>query len=125
MLSLALKGVIATCSGSVQNQTPSEETLSDIDEDGIADIFDNCPETPNADQADYDRDGLGDVCDDYSVIDFFISTLPIIYVDTFGGTIIDEPKIPAHMDIINEGLYEYNYITDTPAHSTTIGIELK
>ena len=37
---------------------------TDVDNDGILDQFDNCPNTPNADQSDIDFDGLGDVCDD-------------------------------------------------------------
>ncbi len=35
----------------------------DGDNDGICDAFDNCPNDPNANQADADADGLGDVCD--------------------------------------------------------------
>lgn len=35
----------------------------DSDGDGVADGDDNCPETPNPDQADLDGDGLGDACD--------------------------------------------------------------
>lgn len=35
----------------------------DRDRDGIRNRLDNCPETPNPDQADNDRDGLGDLCD--------------------------------------------------------------
>ncbi len=35
----------------------------DSDGDGICDADDNCPNTPNADQADLDQDGVGDVCD--------------------------------------------------------------
>ena len=35
----------------------------DLDGDGILDNIDNCPLTPNANQADNDQDGKGDVCD--------------------------------------------------------------
>ncbi len=36
----------------------------DDDDDGVLDINDNCPLLANADQADNDGDGIGDVCDD-------------------------------------------------------------
>lgn len=35
----------------------------DLDGDGIADDVDNCPTTPNPDQADTDGGGVGDACD--------------------------------------------------------------
>ena len=35
----------------------------DRDDDGIFNVSDNCPDIPNVDQADFDGDGLGDVCD--------------------------------------------------------------
>ena len=36
----------------------------DVDQDGIVDIADNCPDsTPNTDQKDTDGDGLRDACD--------------------------------------------------------------
>ncbi|TNF34704.1 MAG: DUF4215 domain-containing protein [Deltaproteobacteria bacterium] len=37
--------------------------LDDVDNDGVLDGDDNCPAVKNADQEDYDGDGLGDVCD--------------------------------------------------------------
>jgi hypothetical protein len=36
---------------------------TDRDNDGIPDADDNCPDTPNPDQADSDGDGRGDACD--------------------------------------------------------------
>jgi len=36
----------------------------DADNDGVLDVDDNCPQTPNADQANNDGDALGDVCDE-------------------------------------------------------------
>ena len=35
----------------------------DADGDGVLDVMDNCPSVANADQADLDGDGQGDVCD--------------------------------------------------------------
>jgi len=37
--------------------------LIDNDNDGIEDNLDNCPSVFNPDQADFDNDGIGDVCD--------------------------------------------------------------
>ena len=42
---------------------PCNPVISDLDADTIGDACDNCPSTPNTDQADFDHDGIGDVCD--------------------------------------------------------------
>lgn len=42
---------------------PADETGPDADGDGKADDFDNCPGTSNTNQADYDGDGVGNVCE--------------------------------------------------------------
>jgi TolB protein len=39
------------------------EEDQDRDDDAVPDNSDNCPDTANADQADRDQDGIGDVCD--------------------------------------------------------------
>ena len=38
--------------------------LSDVDDDGVEDIVDNCKNTQNPDQSDLDSDSIGDVCDE-------------------------------------------------------------
>lgn len=61
----------ATVSLSETDPTPANNTASDTDTvippdqdgDGIADAADNCPLVANANQADVDGDGIGDLCD--------------------------------------------------------------
>jgi len=36
---------------------------TDDDDDGVADVLDNCRLVPNAEQADPNQDGTGDACD--------------------------------------------------------------
>ncbi len=60
------------------------------------------------------------------IVDFESSNLPIILINTNGNTIVDEPKITAHMSIINHENGDRNYVTDTPnEYDGYIGIELR
>ncbi len=50
-------------SDGVELTNGTDPLITDTDGDGIADNLDNCPLTSNANQADNDQDGKGDVCD--------------------------------------------------------------
>ncbi|MEI6125442.1 MAG: ice-binding family protein [Pseudomonadota bacterium] len=43
--------------------TTTPPPIIDSDKDSVPDATDNCPDTYNPDQADFDNDGIGDVCD--------------------------------------------------------------
>lgn len=51
-------GIDNNCDGEVD-----DGGVCDADGDGVLDDVDNCPSEANPDQADFDLDGLGDVCD--------------------------------------------------------------
>lgn len=53
----------ATPSGEVANAEGCSVSQRDADADGVEDDNDNCPTFSNADQADADQDGIGDVCE--------------------------------------------------------------
>lgn len=49
--------------GSLTASIPIVDLMSDEDEDGIPDSYDNCASVANVDQADLDGNGVGDVCE--------------------------------------------------------------
>ena len=53
----------SSCAGPLQACKTTTESTNDADNDGVLDGADNCPNVANADQADNDNDGIGNVCD--------------------------------------------------------------
>lgn len=60
---IAIWGGTNTGSGNIFSGFGIEPGVTDADGDGVNDDVDNCPAVANADQADLDNDGTGDVCD--------------------------------------------------------------
>jgi PKD repeat protein len=55
--------VFRTFTIEVGARDPAASPAPDRDDDGIQDVADNCPDDPNREQEDADRDGRGDPCD--------------------------------------------------------------
>gem|GEM_PF-5365734 len=53
-----------TLPGALECWVGSVGPAPDADGDGVPDLTDNCPDTPNPDQVDSDGDGIGDACDE-------------------------------------------------------------
>ena len=61
------------------------DPVADSDGDGIPDVDDNCPNTANPDQNDFDLDGIGNACDDFTRLGW---NLPRIINNWFGWDIL-------------------------------------
>ena len=61
---------------------------ADADGDGITDDVDNCVDTANANQLDYDADGIGNVCDEALLFDVLVEAEGAnVFATSIGGEI--------------------------------------
>lgn len=90
--------------------------VSDADGDGVPDSEDNCPATPNLDQADADGDGIGDACDPCP-----LDPLNDADGDGICGNVDNCPNIanPDQADADNDGV---GNVCDTPNDTDGDGI---
>lgn len=85
-------------------------SMQDSDGDRVGDDVDNCPKSYNPDQADFDGDGLGDVCDDSDGDGFPDSVdncrlIPNNQTDSDNDRLGDACDIPGELDTTPPTLY--------------------
>jgi VCBS repeat-containing protein len=87
---------------------PYTGTGDDADMDGIPNIFDNCETVSNADQSDYDNDGVGDLCDSISTLEDGSpgSLRDIIERAPSGHVITFDPSLAGQTILLNGGRIE-------------------
>jgi hypothetical protein len=56
---------------------------------------------------------------------FTDSDIPIVIIDTYNATIVNEPKIVSHFKLLYNGPNVRNYLTDVPDYEGEIGIEIR
>ena len=84
------------------------DPVTDTDEDGVADLEDNCPLDDNPGQEDEDRDGVGDVCDAA-----FVGPSP--YLSSLNSPFVGETFSVFHLEDFEDGAL------DTPGVSANAG----
>ena len=105
---------------------------ADADEDGIFDVLDNCPAVSNPDQNDFDKDGIGNLCDnDTGALSFSFppepnSTLPVeIRLSYQLGLQANTAQVETNlMEVTNLGDNTYRIpMTDSEARAVAIDFE--
>jgi cytosine/adenosine deaminase-related metal-dependent hydrolase len=80
-------------------QQCTHATSGDLDGDGIPNGLDNCPEKANDNQADADKDGRGDVCDQCSVSNAGAVPCPMTISTVRDKSASGHPKVPTVVSV--------------------------
>ena len=80
---------------------------NDIDNDGVCNNIDNCPENYNPEQADIDNNGIGEACDGIGIIDEGSIVKSVQFLD-FIGRKNNNTKLL--IKSLNDGSVEKNYL---------------
>ena len=89
----------------------------DIDADGVPDMADNCPEIYNPDQADFDADCVGDVCQTCCVLRADVNhsggvdISDLVYLVTFFFQMGEPPPCSEEADLNNSGTIDISDLT--------------
>ena len=84
------------------------DCVSDIDEDGICDAIDNCPNDYNPNQEDFNFDDIGDICDGVNIDELHLLKNLIFSTDILGRETKDKKGFQLH--IYDDGSVEKKYI---------------
>ena len=80
---------------------------NDIDNDGVCNNSDNCPDNYNPNQEDFDLDDVGDVCDGLEVNDVFRQRQLIKKIDLLGRENVNYSLL---LEIYSDGSVEKKYL---------------
>ena len=85
---------------------------NDIDNDGICNNLDNCPEDYNPNQEDFNSDNIGDACDGIGLDEETIQRKLIKVVDVLGREIDKENKDALLLYIYDDGRVDKKYVIE-------------